>query len=314
MATVSSPKAPEEIKSFFEKFSKNEIQISEDRRSTTYKTNDDFLLYTDNFGGCHISLQKNSDAKALQDAIENLALTFEKTKTFDSLWVESKLPVKLNAFANILPDSFEMGAKNSNLIHDLQKKEAKAWVWLNNDKECSIPAGATHNVGATAIILDKIAQKVLLVENLARPGQWNLPGGSYEPLQDTTVFSAALREAQEEGGFEIKEKDLNPSLIGEMDFKYNQFAKAINQIWAVSIDNISKTNLNPPKEEIKQARWVNINYIKVLLGDEKLIGLSIGKEVKLSIIAAINGLGCEKIVDKDWLEVYCAQKKEDSEE
>lgn len=224
--STSTEAIPKEISGFFQEVYRKEPEVTSDRRATTYQIEGEGVsITTDKFGGCHVVAKKVTDAEALRHAIENLAKT---SKSFDSVWVEAALPISLNAFGAILPTSFEMGGKTSDLIYDLQNKQVKVWRWINADKECSIPPGATHNIGATALIIDEVAQKVLLVETQGRKGQWCLPGGSYDPSQDAAVWTTALREAQEEAGLEMPREGLTPVLMGEMDFPENQFARSIN--------------------------------------------------------------------------------------
>jgi hypothetical protein len=87
-----------------------------------------------------------------------------------------------------------------------------------------------------------------------------------------------------------------------MQFPDNQFAPAINQIWAYCGDGISHLTLNPPAHEIKRAEWVNVK--SVLISDGKLDGLTLGVEIKSAVCAGVVGLGCEEILDKKWMIVH----------
>jgi 8-oxo-dGTP pyrophosphatase MutT (NUDIX family) len=144
---------------------------------------------------------------------------------------------------------------------------------------------------------------VLLVVPVSRPTSWNFPGGNYDKLKDIVPGDTALREAIEESGLDIDRSKITESKnIGFMEFPKNQLAKAINQIWSFAVPGLSNLPLNPPPHEILKAEWVNYEEIKNSSG--KLNGLTLGDEIKWSVIAAINGLGAEKIVDKGWMRLY----------
>src|SRR5690606_28070142 len=128
------------------------------------------------------------------------------------------------------PDDFEIGGSRSNLIYNYQKKQVN--VWFSFTKKHSIPPGATHNLGGSALIYDKNSKKVLLVVNRSRQTKWEFPGGSFDPQLDKTLIDTALRETEEETGLDIYETKTKYSLVGEIYFHKNQFAPGINQIWS----------------------------------------------------------------------------------
>ena len=100
---------------------------------------------------------------------------------------------------------------------------------------------------------------------------------------------------------------VNPRLMGQMQFPDNQFAPAINQIWAYFIDGISQKALNPPADEIKVAEWVDFAEIQGSEGSLK--GLKMDDEIKPTLVAAINGLGFQEIVNKNWVIVHAPKDK-----
>lgn len=243
-----------------------------------------------------------------REAIAQLSETYKESGTYDSVWIDVALPSSANTLGSIAPESFGVGKPGKgDFIYDYQQNKIKIWQWLNPAKECAIPPGATHNIGATALLIDRVAKKVLLVVNVRRDDSWNLPGGSYDPVKDNAPCYTALREAQEEGGFEIEKESVSqPQLIGQMQFPYNQFAPAINQIWAYFSEGISQTKLNPPSDEIKHAEWVDLD--KIFNSEGRLDGLKLSEEIKKLLIAAINELGSEEIVNKDWMIVHAPSK------
>lgn len=306
-ATVTNNVVPFEISNFFEQVYSCNPQITQDKKSTIYFVSEKGVsIITDTYGGCHIDVKEiSTDTIPLaRQAIEQLSETYRASKAFDSIWIDVALPAGAFTLGSITPLSFEIGQPGrGDLIYDHQKKQIKIWQWINSNKECAIPPGATHNIGATALILDRVARKVLLVVNTRRSDSWNLPGGSFDLSKDKTPCDTALREAEEEGGFEVdKSTAFDPRLMGQMQFPENQFAPAINQIWAYFIDGISQKALNPPTDEIKRAEW--IDFVEVQNSTGTLKNLKIGEEIKSTLVAAINGLGFQQIVDKKWMIVH----------
>lgn len=294
---------PHEITNVFQNLYHADPVVTLDKKNTIYSVPGEGLsIMTDPYGGCHIvaagiPAEKIPFVKAvIQELAEKLAIS----RLFDSLWIDTKLPAPSSDLFSIAPHAFQAGMPGkSDVIYDYQQKMMRCWVWLNSDKECTIPAGATHNIGATAIIIDRVAEKVLLVVNKNRSSAWNLPGGSYEPADGSPCYTA-LREAQEEGGFTVGIEDLSKSvLVSQMQFPFNQFAPAINQTWAFFADGISQTKLNPPEHEVVRAEWVDISSIMDSNG--KLDELELGDHIKASVIAAVKGVYCEEIVNKGWM-------------
>lgn len=295
------------INLFFVKiYGESPIKFSD--KITRYAVSDSSIhITTDLYGGCHVNMTtlfSKERAELIKKAIDELSTNFKKTKAFNSLWLNFSLPCPLSTMAMIAPDNFLIGTPGTcDLIYDHQEKKLRVWSWLNEDKVCSIPSGATHSVGGAALIIDKIAEKILLVVNIDRSHSWNLPGGSFDPGSDPSPSFTALREAQEEGGFQIDKNDhFEPSLIGQMQFPENQFASAISQIWAFFIDNISLKKLNPPQDEISKAEW--ISFDEILQSQGSLKGLNLGLEIKEGLRAAIEGRGCQEIEKKTWKIVH----------
>jgi hypothetical protein len=180
-------------------------------------TEGDWLINTDSYQGCHLEVKQIPADKMLRvpRAIEDLAAGItrslsdlkrvEEETTFNFLMVDFDMPVTLKEISSVLPDSFKIGDPESgNLIKDEINKKLHFWKWLNPDKPCTVPFGATYSAGGLALIIDQVAQKVLLVESKGRKGAWNIPGGSPDPIRDRSPRDTAIREAQEEGGFKIE--------------------------------------------------------------------------------------------------------------
>jgi len=299
---------PPQVSYFFETlYQKSPILTMEKKNRVYWVSGEGVSILADPYGGFHIEVNIEltpAQYQAAQTAIQEIASAFQRSKEFDSIWIDISLPARATTLGLIVPPSFIIGTPGQcDLVYDYQTKKMRVWSWLNADKECAIPAGATHNIGATALIIDQEAQKVLLVVNTRRNESWNLPGGSFDPLQDKAPCFTALREAEEEGGFQIDNKDaLKPKLVGEMQFPFNQFAPAINQIWAYFIDGISEKPLNPPPAEIERAEW--IPFREVAASEDKLRELKISEEIKAPLLAAIHGRGFEEIANKKWMIVH----------
>lgn len=282
-------------------------QVDYEKRNAVYTVSENSLrVVTDSYGGCHVEIKEIdlNMAHIVKGAIKHLSEAIKITKEFDSIWIDLSLPANASNLGLIAPDDFVIGEYGKgDLIYDYQQKKIRIWQWLNSDKECAIPPGATHSMGATALIIDKVAKKVLLVVNVRRSESRNLPGGSFDPVKDNAPCYTALREAQEEGGFELPEKIVHqPKLVGQIQFPQNQFAPANTQIWTYFIDGVSQQKLNPSSDEIQLAEWIDIADIENSEG--MLNGYKLGDEIKGPLKTAMNGCGFQEISNKGWMIVH----------
>ncbi len=297
-----------EIKTFFKTACGKTPFAEQVGKSTAYRAEGSSIsVIPDSHGGCHIHVEGRlslPQIRKVRAAIGELAATFQKNGAFDSIWINRPLPTDVRSLGLLAPESFCIGMQGkSDLVYDFKERKARLWQWLNERKECTIPSGPCYKMGATALILDRIAKKVLLVINQRRPDAWNLPGGGYDPFRDSSTSDTALREAQEEGGFAIEGKDRpEPILVGQMQFPFNQFAPSLNQIWAYCIDGMSKQELHPPKKEIRCAKWVSFRDIED--SDGTLEGFKLGDEIKASLRTALLGLGFERIGNKKQMIIH----------
>lgn len=252
----------------------------------------------DPFGGCHLQVPQNPMLSSnIQEEVAKLTQYIVDTKQFDSLWLDLDMPCEANTFG-ICPQGWAIGSDGCNIINDTQKKVLRLWRWLNPTKPCTIPAGATHNLGATAAVVDETAQKILLVQNARRKDSWNLPGGSYEPGKDSieSTLPTALRECQEEAGIDAKN---NPAfLAGEVIFPTNQFAPAINQMWKVIFNGGSSITPVPQEGEVLRAVWVSFDDVKKGIYD----GIKIGAEIQKAV-EATKGF-TKQPESKNWMHLY----------
>jgi 8-oxo-dGTP pyrophosphatase MutT (NUDIX family) len=296
---------PHGVEPFFAYIYGQKPELIEDKKNTVYGLpGKGISIILDKFRGCHIDIKETpADSARVRNAIFELADTAKASKAFNSIWVDFALPTNPTALA-LLPPSFVMGeAGKGDLIYDYQMKKMRVWQWLNTDIPCAIPPGATHNIGATALMIDTAAKKVLLVVNVMRNNAWNMPGGSFDVLQDKTPADTSLREAQEEGGFTLpSDITLVSKIVGQSQFPNNQFAPAINQTWAHLCDGLSAIALNPPANEIVTAQWVSVD--EVLNSKGSLNGYKVSEEITAMLSAAMRGQGFDLIADKGFMVVH----------
>lgn len=183
LSTIST--IPFEIGNFFQKLYGIDPEVSKNRRNTIYSVSSkEISIIIDPFKGCHINVKGLSDVIVFKakDAISELSEFLKANQTFNSIWIDVAQPTTVSTLFSITPDAFVTGTEEKgDLIYDYQQKKIKIWQWLNPNEKCSIPAGATHNIGATALIIDKVANKVLLIEEVGGEGEWSLPGGVMIP-------------------------------------------------------------------------------------------------------------------------------------
>lgn len=315
LSNAASLPVPEDIRLFFQTVYGEDPVVVQQKRDLLYKVQErEISIIIDPFRGCHIDVKPLSDISVnkmsrVQGAIEKLAESIRSNRSFNSIWIDLALPNSVMLFGVIAPASFVMGKPGfGDLVYDYQNKKVRVWQWLHPERECSIPAGATHNIGASALLIDKVAKKILLVVDNRRQDTWNLPQGSFDPAKDSHPSDTALREAQEEGGFTLSEKlTVPPTHVGDIDFPKYQFAPAINQIWAFFIDGISNQKLNPPPHEIKTAEWVAIS--EILESDEKMRGRMLSDEIKVPLLAALNGQGFQEVANRGFMVVHAPKRQ-----
>ncbi|MCH9631913.1 MAG: hypothetical protein S4CHLAM6_02350 [Chlamydiae bacterium] len=265
-----------------------------------------FTVKNDRYGACQITLLSPPNEDTAKKVGDRLSKFFSKhcyDGQFNSLWINVPNPVSLSVLGKIAPDFQAGDAPRSDVVHDSQTNQTRCWKWISK-KECSIPPGATHNIGGTAVVVDKAANTVLLVVNQGRP-RWNLPGGSYSREdKGQPLWTTALREAREESGVEFDlVEDETPTLVGQLSFPGNQLAPAINQTWSLSVQpGTSDIPLNPPEDEIKIAQW--FTHREITESGDTLSEYPIGEEVKLAVKAAFERQGLSLAKDKSFMSVF----------
>lgn len=266
-------------------------------------------IIIDIYNGCHIHFPSNIEIPLfnLQTGIISLNNSIKESRQFDSLWLDFEVPVGAS-YLTLLPKKWKFGAPGQgNIIHDTQKNIVRYWQWLNPDKACTIPSGATHHLDASAAVIDSVAQKILLVIDRMTKDRWSLPGGGFEPDKDRHVSACytAVRECEEETGIKIPDK--NGILIGQFTYPNNQFAVAINQVWRFSYDNGSKILPKKYDKEILDAEWVSFKDVEA--------GVYKGRKVDDAAQGAIhssNGFSRQPS-SEDWMKVWFEKVPEKSD-
>jgi len=238
----------------------------------------------DKYGSCRIVVPQASSIPAnMQKEISKLSQYVSDTSAFNSIWINVELPNKANIFA-MCPDDWEIGNPGKgNFISDTQSNPQilSIWKWFNPKKECSLPPGATHNVGASAAVIDSICDKILLVQSDRRKDAWCMPRGNFDPLKDDkfSTSSTAKRECLKKTGIDLK--DISGVQIGEIDFPENELAPALNMVWKFKLDGGSHIFPTYTTKEILRVNWVPFSRVR----SGSYEGLEIGKEVQAAIDA-----------------------------
>jgi 8-oxo-dGTP diphosphatase len=109
-------------------------------------------------------------------------------------------------------------------------------------------------VAVVAGVVLKKDNKFLLVQENQSPsyGLWNLPAGRVDVGE--TLEEAAVREAKEESGYDIK-------IIGQLGIYHESPERAVKHIYAAEITG---GDLKFPKDEILDAKWFALEEIKLM--------------------------------------------------
>lgn len=271
------------VQSFFTAVYNMPATEQKERRTTNYFINHSrsISITLDPHGGCLVNVPAGCDLPVnFQQQFDILSASLAKTGTINSIWLSLFNPCTANVFSAI-PANWVIGDPlKGNLVLDYQKKCTRVWQWINPSKQCNIPPGATHNLGASAAVVDDLSERILLVQGNNRSDRWEMPGGSYDPFIDSVDSSkfTAIRECKEETGVDVGSR--MGVLIGQIHFPCNQFAPGINQMWRFNVDH--RTHVPTPQlGEVLRAQW--ISYADVRKGEFE--GLKIGPDVQAAIAA-----------------------------
>lgn len=148
-------------------------------------------------------------------------------------------------------------------------KAGKA-AWRKGKNKEAEGAEMTKKVQSVFIIagglLEKDSKFLLVNAKVGVPkGLWNLPAGGVDDGE--TVDEAAVREVREETGFDVKIQ----GLVGTQHRLKNKYSK--NNIIRVNFKmEIVGGELNPPEDEIAEAKWFSIEEIKNMQDSEFAFG------------------------------------------
>lgn len=288
------------IQEFFNGIYNSPAIETKDKQSTNYSVDKErpVSISLDRHGGCLVNIPAGARLPAnFKESFQALSLNLAKTGVINSVWLNIFSPSTAEILSAI-PSSWSIDdPKKGQMIIDTQKKCTRIWQWLNSSKECNIPPGGTHNLGASAAVIDETSRVILLVQDKQRNTVWGMPGGSFDPVLDSpnSTMTTAIRECKEEANVDVSAE--KGELVGQMHFPFNQFAPGINQIWRFVVDH-SKFKPIPQPGETLQVKW--IAFADAAKGEFE--GLKIGPEVQAAI-AAKTGLALHD-KSNQWMKLY----------
>ncbi len=230
----------------------------------------------DKFTGIFYKKNSFGDFYLSLEDIQESAVS-EKLKTFVANYIGPNPQKAFIIHLDIENFSFVPSLVEAGFKHHFTDEKHTEWI-IRNDSE--VPYPLTNISGAMILLIDN--GRVLVVEDVTRPNEWGFPGGQVMPGE--FAEATAIREAQEEVGFTIDEKDLK--FIADIQrihvSKYNS-----NQSSKVYMAQKYTGELNIQESEIKQAQWVPI---KTLLEEKKFCGLILDEYSKMILQHVANGL------------------------
>ena len=152
--------------------------------------------------------------------------------------------------AEMIPEAVAMGFS----FHLLQGSSLQL---LKKLRPCNVPSGASHAVGAGAVVLSPDGG-VLMVKEARGParGVWKLPTGRLEPGE--SLQAGIEREVQEETGVKgkflglLSVRDAFPTLYG------------LNELFLVGVLRSEAKDLRPCPDELEDAKWFSVEEFRAL--------------------------------------------------
>lgn len=253
--------------------------------------NSSYKVLFDNHGGLHVRVQEPGDK--VKEFIERVIWNSNnginyyhegKDEVLKSIWVEFVLPVNWMSIARSLPERFEIKSDSSGFVMDQRTNTFSVWKWLLNTT-CMIPEGPSFVVGATAMVVDRIRSKVLLVSPLNR-NYLCFPGGNYDVKDLGFPILTAIRELKEETGIVVS--DEKGYMMGMMEFPDNQHGPALNITYLFDVADISAQALEIDDQEISTCGWYDLQEIVECKGTLEIQGHEF-KTIGDEIIQCIRG-------------------------
>ena len=198
----------------------------------------DIIVYKDPYGGCLIEFYVKGNL-VNPDPLEASQCRQIITEIGDDPSVKSVwliFPMGSGSqMVSLLPTTLDHG--KGKFFEDTQKNNWKGWWWCDPSSPCSVPPGATHNLGACGLLYDKKKDKIMLVKAKNRKG-WCVPGGNYDAKADhNDIRRTAFREALEETGYASLSEEIikDAQLLEIISFPENQFAPAKNFVFCFQV-------------------------------------------------------------------------------
>ena len=104
-----------------------------------------------------------------------------------------------------------------------------------------------HIIVTKIILVHPLEPKILLLKRSAtdprRPGQWDIPGGKFEPDKDKMPSDGAIRECYEEAAITLKPDDLSFLTSDHEDFN-DADPKVVDWLFYVARSNSEQVSLS----------------------------------------------------------------------
>jgi 8-oxo-dGTP diphosphatase len=132
-----------------------------------------------------------------------------------------------------------------------------------DEKPHDLPLATTYIV--CGVVIEKDGKYLLVQEKWEKVyGQWNLPGGRVD--QGESLEQAAVREAKEECGFDVK-------LEGELILLHLAVDRPVCHVYKATIIG---GELNFPKDELLDAKWFTYEEIVAMKDKLRNVDYTIG--------------------------------------
>ncbi len=223
---------------------------------------DFFLCSEDKFKNVHLTLKRSPKCPVDCDMI---CMTLQKMQADKRkgkvnavyLNIPFSLDFDLKMLGSIVPTGFPISP-----VRDTQKGMMRFL-----DAPSSVPTGGNVDLGATAIVWDPLAKKVLTVTD-RRSGRVQYPGGRWDPEDDNAV-NAARRECLEEANYTIP-VEAEFRVLGIQYFPVNQAVPGYNLVFLFQIPGAAEQSASTIRGdgaggETSSADWRSLEEVRKVL-------------------------------------------------